>query len=90
MSPPEVEEVAQRPSRDPRTPVSGRLPDFPWDKLTAYAATARAHPDPEQAAQCSCSCGGNAEISGWSLGIRPSFAAPPGDPRSSKNSTLAL
>ncbi len=26
-------------------PVSGRLPDFPWDKLTAYAATARAHPD---------------------------------------------
>lgn len=27
------------------TPVSGRLPDFPWDKLTQYAATARAHPD---------------------------------------------
>ena len=26
-------------------PVSTRLPDFPWDKLTAYAATARAHPD---------------------------------------------
>ena len=26
-------------------PVSSRLPDFPWDKLTAYAATARAHPD---------------------------------------------
>ncbi len=26
-------------------PVSARLPDFPWDKLTAYAATARAHPD---------------------------------------------
>ncbi len=25
--------------------VSGRLPDFPWDRLTAYAATARAHPD---------------------------------------------
>lgn len=25
--------------------VSDRLPDFPWDKLTAYAATARAHPD---------------------------------------------
>ena len=24
-------------------PVSGRLPDFPWDKLTTYAATARAH-----------------------------------------------
>ncbi len=22
-----------------------RLPDFPWDKLTSYAATARAHPD---------------------------------------------
>ncbi|MDQ3384084.1 MAG: succinyldiaminopimelate transaminase [Actinomycetota bacterium] len=27
------------------TAVSGRLPDFPWDQLTAYAATARAHPD---------------------------------------------
>lgn len=26
-------------------PVSGRLPDFPWDRLTAYAATARSHPD---------------------------------------------
>ena len=25
--------------------VSDRLPDFPWDQLTAYAATARAHPD---------------------------------------------
>ncbi|MBO0846713.1 MAG: succinyldiaminopimelate transaminase [Nocardioides sp.] len=25
--------------------VSGRLPDFPWDKLTAYAVRARAHPD---------------------------------------------
>ena len=24
--------------------VSRRLPDFPWDKLTAYAATARSHP----------------------------------------------
>jgi succinyldiaminopimelate transaminase len=27
-----------------RRPVSGRLPDFPWDHLAAYAATARAHP----------------------------------------------
>ncbi|MEO5854123.1 MAG: succinyldiaminopimelate transaminase [Nocardioides sp.] len=25
--------------------VSRRLPDFPWDHLTPYAATARAHPD---------------------------------------------
>jgi len=25
--------------------VSARLPDFPWDALTPYAATARAHPD---------------------------------------------
>ncbi|MEX0427584.1 succinyldiaminopimelate transaminase [Nocardioides sp. DS6] len=25
-------------------PISGRLPDFPWDKLTSYAATARQHP----------------------------------------------
>lgn len=25
--------------------VSGRLPDFPWDQLTSYAATARSHPD---------------------------------------------
>ncbi|GAA5124375.1 bifunctional succinyldiaminopimelate transaminase/glutamate-prephenate aminotransferase [Alloalcanivorax gelatiniphagus] len=41
---PLVEEVAQRPSRDHRK-VSERLPDFPWDRLTTYAATARAHPD---------------------------------------------
>ena len=26
-------------------PVSGRLPDFPWDRLTDHAATARAHAD---------------------------------------------
>ena len=38
-----VEEGAQRLSRNPR--VSARLPDFPWDKLTTYAASARAHPD---------------------------------------------
>ena len=25
--------------------VSRDLPDFPWDQLTSYAATARAHPD---------------------------------------------
>ncbi len=25
--------------------VSGRLPDFPWDKLTSYAEVARDHPD---------------------------------------------
>lgn len=41
---PLVEEVAQRPSRDHRN-VSRRLPDFPWDKLTHHAATARAHAD---------------------------------------------
>lgn len=45
MSSSEVEEVAPRPSRNPRPLVSTRLPDFPWDKLTSYAATARAHPD---------------------------------------------
>jgi succinyldiaminopimelate transaminase len=28
-----------------RGPVSSRLPDFPWDALAPYAATARAHPD---------------------------------------------
>src|SRR3954453_6706558 len=28
-----------------REAVSARLPDFPWDQLTAYAAKARAHPD---------------------------------------------
>jgi succinyldiaminopimelate transaminase len=28
-----------------RGAVSERLPDFPWDQLTAYAARARAHPD---------------------------------------------
>jgi succinyldiaminopimelate transaminase len=28
-----------------RVAVSSRLPEFPWDTLTAYAATARSHPD---------------------------------------------
>ncbi|WP_206515986.1 succinyldiaminopimelate transaminase [Nocardioides pantholopis] len=28
-----------------RTRVSERLPEFPWDRLTTYAARARAHPD---------------------------------------------
>jgi hypothetical protein len=37
-----VEEARQRRLE---TPVSQRLPDFPWDKLTSYAARARAHPD---------------------------------------------
>jgi len=32
-------------ARASKTRVSAQLPDFPWDKLTAYAATARAHPD---------------------------------------------
>lgn len=33
------------PATSLETTVSGRLPDFPWDKLASYAATARAHPD---------------------------------------------
>ena len=41
-------------------------------------------------AYSSCSCGGRSAMIGWSLGIMPSLAAPPGLPRSSKNSTLAL
>ncbi len=45
MTSSEVEEVARRPSRNPRGPVSQRLPDFPWDKLTDHAARARSHPD---------------------------------------------
>ena len=37
-----VEEARRR---RPETPVSRRLPDFPWDQLTEYAALARSHPD---------------------------------------------
>ena len=41
-----VEEGAHRLPRNRRLgTVSSRLPDFPWDHLTAHAATARAHPD---------------------------------------------
>ena len=29
-------------------------------------------------------------MTGWSFAITPTFAAPPGEPISSKNSTLAL
>ncbi|WP_309646966.1 succinyldiaminopimelate transaminase [Nocardioides sp.] len=32
-------------TRGVRTTVSSRLPDFPWDHLTSYAATAREHAD---------------------------------------------
>ena len=49
-----------------------------------------AGPTAQSPAQCSCSCGGSAVMSGWSLGMSPSLAAPPGEPRSSKNSTFAL
>ena len=38
----------------------------------------------------SCSCGGSAATSGWSFSMTPILAAPPGEPRSSKNSTLAV
>jgi succinyldiaminopimelate transaminase len=37
-----VEEARQRRLE---TPVSSRLPDFPWDHLTAYAERARSHAD---------------------------------------------
>ena len=36
---------AEEPGRPLIVPVSSRLPDFPWDKLSAYAETARAHPE---------------------------------------------
>ena len=35
-------------------------------------------------------CGGRAAMPGWSLPVLPRRAAPPGEPRSSKNSTLYL
>lgn len=35
-------------------------------------------------------CGGSAAMNAWSRSIKPSLEAPPGDPRSSKNSTFAL
>jgi hypothetical protein len=28
-----------------RPGLADRLPDFPWDRLAPYAATARTHPD---------------------------------------------
>jgi succinyldiaminopimelate transaminase len=37
--------VEVRAERASKPLVSQRLPDFPWDKLTTYAATARAHAD---------------------------------------------
>ena len=49
-----------------------------------------AGPRARSAGQCSWACGGSAATNGWSFSILPSFAAPPGEPRSSKNSTLAL
>jgi succinyldiaminopimelate transaminase len=37
--------VVERSRDHSRSHVSQRLPDFPWDQLTSYAARARAHPD---------------------------------------------
>jgi succinyldiaminopimelate transaminase len=42
VTPPVVQEA---PPPRLETPVSRRLPDFPWDRLTPYADLARAHPD---------------------------------------------
>ena len=38
----------------------------------------------------SAACGGSAATSGWSLPILPTLDAPPGEPSSSKKSTLTL
>ena len=35
-------------------------------------------------------CGGSADTTGWSPAITPTLAAPPGEPTSWKNSTLAV
>ncbi len=43
MTSPEAAPASPRRRRPPRIPVSRRLPDFPWDNLTAYAERARAH-----------------------------------------------
>ena len=49
MTGPVVEEVASHPTRqpprNPRTTVSARLPDFPWDHLAPAAERAHEHPD---------------------------------------------
>ena len=46
-------------------------------------------PRPSGCAQCSCSCGGTLASRGASKSWAPSLAAPPGDPRSTKNSAFA-
>jgi succinyldiaminopimelate transaminase len=46
VAPPAREGSAARPvSRARLSGVGGRLPDFPWDRLTNYKQTAAAHPD---------------------------------------------
>ena len=54
------------------------------------AATRVAAPVAGPGRQWPSPCGGRAATSGWSLPIFPVLAAPPGLPRSEKNSTLAL
>ena len=68
-----------QPAGMPRRPRPGRLERVPGKRR-----------QPGGQGQCSTSCGGSAAISGWSLLILPVLAAPPGEPRSSKNSTFAL
>ena len=59
------------------------------------APCARRRPAARSPAACgpasvSSACGGSAATIGWSLSILPTLEAPPGEPRSSKNSTFAL
>ena len=68
------------------------LPGLPAEVLTTLIvehATRPRAPEPLSAARLYPCCGGSAAMIGWSLGIIPSLAAPPGEPSSSKNSTFA-
>ena len=40
-----AQDASSRPTAAPPGPRAGGLPDFPWDRLAPYGATARAHPD---------------------------------------------
>ena len=79
--------VLTRPLRMGREVVPGEVGQQAGD---AGARQARAPFWSREGDQWSWACGGSAATIGWSLSISPILAAPPGEPRSSKNCDVGV
>ncbi|GGU57173.1 hypothetical protein GCM10010498_13120 [Streptomyces cavourensis] len=73
-----------------RRPYGGRVPRPYGDTPRSRTVTDRTGPGCARGAAAYWFCGGSPAMKEWSRSMRPSLEAPPGEPRSSKNSTFAL